>query len=156
LKEKEMTGSKGLLAAAVLGLALGGCAYHYGSGDYRGYQVRGEQSVRFGVVDSVRPVRINPRDTGVGAATGAIAGGIAGSNVGGGSGQIVGALGGAILGGVIGQNVEQSANERRGEEITVLLDSGRYLAVVQEADESFRPGDRVRVLSGRGNTRVTH
>jgi len=156
LKEKEMTGSKGVLAAAVLGLALGGCAYHYGSGDYRGYQVRGEQSVRFGVVDSVRPVRINPRDTGLGAATGAIAGGIAGSNVGGGSGQIVGALGGAILGGVIGQNVEQSANERRGEEITVLLDSGKYLAVVQEADESFRPGDRVRVLSGRGNTRVTH
>ena len=151
-----MTGSKGLLAAAVLGLALGGCAYHYGSGDYRGYQVRGEQSVRFGVVDSVRPVRINPRDTGVGAATGAIAGGIAGSNVGGGSGQIVGALGGAILGGVIGQNVEQSANERRGEEITVLLDSGKYVAVVQEADESFRPGDRVRVLSGRGTTRVTH
>lgn len=151
-----MTASKGVLAAAVLGLALGGCAYHYGSGDYRGYQVRGEQSVRFGVVDSVRPVRINPRDTGVGAATGAIAGGIAGSNVGGGSGQIVGALGGAILGGVIGQNVEQSANERRGEEITVLLDSGKYLAVVQEADESFRPGDRVRVLSGRGNTRVTH
>jgi outer membrane lipoprotein SlyB len=156
LKEKEMTGSKGLLAAAVLGLALGGCAYHYGSGDYRGYQVRGEQSVRFGVVDSVRPVRINPRDRGVGAATGAIAGGIAGSNVGGGSGQIVGALGGAILGGVIGQNVEQSANERRGEEVTVLLDSGKYLAVVQEADESFRPGDRVRVLSGRGTTRVTH
>jgi outer membrane lipoprotein SlyB len=156
LKEKEMTGSKALLAAAVLGLALGGCAYHYGSGDYRGYQVRGEQSVRFGVVDSVRPVRINPRDTGVGAATGAIAGGIAGSNVGGGSGQIVGALGGAILGGVIGQNVEQSANERRGEELTVLLDSGKYVAVVQEADESFRPGDRVRVLSGRGTTRVTH
>ena len=151
-----MTGSKGLLAAALLGLALGGCAYHYGSGDSRGYQVRGEQSVRFGVVYSVRPVRINPRDTGVGAATGAIAGGIAGSNVGGGSGQIVGALGGAILGGVIGQSVEQSANERRGEEITVLLDSGKYLAVVQEADESFRPGDRVRVLSGRGNTRVTH
>jgi outer membrane lipoprotein SlyB len=156
LKEKEMTGSRGLLAAALLGLALGGCAYHYGSGDYRGYQVRGEQSVRFGVVDSVRPVRINPRDTGVGAATGAIAGGIAGSNVGGGSGQIVGALGGAILGGVIGQNVEQSANERRGEEITVLLDSGKYVAVVQEEDESFRPGDRVRVLSGRGTTRVAH
>lgn len=151
-----MTGSRGLLAAALVGLALGGCAYHYGSGDYRGYQVRGEQSVRFGVVDSVRPVRINPRDTGVGAATGAIAGGIAGSNVGGGSGQIVGALGGAILGGVIGQNVEQSANERRGEEITVLLDSGKYVAVVQEEDESFRPGDRVRVLSGRGTTRVAH
>jgi outer membrane lipoprotein SlyB len=38
----------------------------------------------------------------------------------------------------------------------VLLDSGRYIAVIQEADEMFRPGDRVRVLSGRGSTRVTH
>jgi outer membrane lipoprotein SlyB len=40
-------------------------------------------------------------------------------------------------------------------EITVLLDSGKYIAVVQGADELFRAGDRVRVLSGR-TTRVTH
>jgi outer membrane lipoprotein SlyB len=76
--------------------------------------------------------------------------------VGGGSGQLAGAIGGAILGGIIGQNIEKSANERRGLELTVLLDSGKYVAVVQEADESFRPGDRVRILSGRGATRVTH
>jgi outer membrane lipoprotein SlyB len=41
-------------------------------------------------------------------------------------------------------------------EVTVLLDSGRYIAVVQEADEPFRAGDRVRVLSRHGATRVTH
>ena len=58
---------------------------------------------------------------------------------------------------IIGQNVEKSANERRGVEVTVLLDSGKYIAVVQEADDAFRPGDRVRVLTGRGgSTRVTH
>jgi len=142
--------------AAACALLAGGCAYHAGSGDYRGYQVMGEQSVRFGVVESVREVHVNPRDTGTGTAGGAILGGIAGSNVGGGSGQVAGAVGGAILGGIIGHNVEQSANERRGLEITVLLDSGRYLAVVQEPDEAFRAGDRVRVLSGRGTTRVTH
>lgn len=145
-------------ATALCALLLGGCAYpYYGPGEYRGYQAMGEQSVRFGVVDSVRPVRITPRDTGVGTAAGAIAGGVAGSNVGGGSGQVVGALGGAILGGIIGQNIEHSANERPGLEVTVLLDSGRYISIVQQADEDFRPGDRVRVLGGRrGATRVTH
>lgn len=137
-------------------LLLGGCAYHGGSADYRAYETRGEQSVRFGVVESVRGVRIDPRETGVGTAGGAVLGGIAGSNVGGGSGQVAGAIGGAILGGIIGQNIEKSANERQGLEVTVLLDSGKYIAVVQEADESFRAGDRVRILSGRRNTRVTH
>jgi len=141
---------------AAFTLLAGGCAYHAGAGDYRGYQVMGEQSVRFGVVDSVRPVRINPRETGVGTAGGAVLGGIAGSNVGGGSGQVAGAVGGAILGGILGQNIEASANERQGIEITVHLDAGKYIAVVQEADEAFRPGDRVRILTGRGTTRVTH
>ena len=141
---------------AAFAIAASGCAYRAGSGDYRGYQVMGEQSVRFGVVESVRDVRINPRETGVGTAGGAVLGGIAGSNVGGGSGQVAGAVGGAILGGIIGHNVEESANERQGVEITVHLDTGKYIAVVQGADEAFRPGDRVRVLTGRGTTRVTH
>jgi len=147
---------RGWVVAAACLAVLGGCAYPAGSYDYRGYQVMGEQSVRFGVVDSVRPVRINPGDTGVGTAGGAVLGGLAGSTVGGGTGQVAGAVGGAILGGILGSNIEHSANERPGVEITVLLDNGRYISVVQEADEAFRPGDRVRVLSGRGVTRVTH
>lgn len=146
----------GWITAALCALALGGCAYPAGSHDYYGYQVMGEQSVRFGVVDSVRPVRINRGETGVGTAGGAVLGGLAGSTVGGGNGQVAGAVGGAILGGIIGSQVERSANERPGIEITVLLDSGKYVSIVQEADESFRPGDRVRILSGRGTTRVTH
>ena len=143
-------------AAALSAFVLGGCAYDYGSRDYRGYEARGEQAVRFGVVETVRDVRIQPRESGVGTAGGAVLGGIAGSNVGGGAGQVAGAIGGAILGGIIGQNVERSANERAGVELTVQLDSGKYIAVVQAADEPFRSGDRVRILSGRGTTRVTH
>jgi outer membrane lipoprotein SlyB len=100
-------------------------------------------------------VTVAPPDTGVGAFSGAAIGGIAGSNVGGGSGQAVGAIAGAVLGGIIGQSIERDANMKAGIEITVLLDSGKYIAVVQGADEQFRAGDRVRVLSGR-NTRVTH
>jgi outer membrane lipoprotein SlyB len=112
--------------------------------------------VRFGVVESIRDVRIAPYNTGTGTATGAVLGGIAGSNIGRGSGEVAGAVAGAVLGGIIGTSVEQQANERKGVEITVLLDSGRYIAVVQEADEAFRAGDRVRVLTGQRRTRVTH
>ena len=142
-------------ALAACAILLGACAYPAGSGDYRYYQ-RGEQSVRFGVVESVREVRLTGPYTGVGGAGGAALGMVAGSHVGGGSGQVAGAIGGAILGGIIGSNVERSATERPGLELTVLLDSWRYLAVVQEADEQFKAGDRVRVLAGRGAARVTH
>lgn len=144
------------LGAATLAAALGGCAWHAGPGDYRAYEARGEQSVRFGVVEQVRDVRIQPYNTGVGATTGAFVGGIAGSNVGGGSGQILGAIGGTLIGSILGYNIEKQANELPGVEVTVLLDSGKYIAVVQEATELFKPGDRVRVLGGHNATRVTH
>lgn len=137
-------------------LMLGGCAYQAGSADYRGYEALGEQAMRFGVVETVREVRIQPRDTGVGSHAGAFLGGVAGSHAGRGGGHIVGAIGGAIIGSIIGHNAEQAANELRGLEVTVLLDSGRHIAIVQGADEMFRAGDRVRVLSGRNSTRVTH
>ena len=146
---------KASTAAAALAL-LAACAHPQGSGDYRSYEAMGEQSVRFGVVETVRPVRIQPRNTGVGSTAGAFIGGIAGSHAGRGSGEIVGAIGGAIIGSIIGHNIEHQANEVAGLEVTVLLDSGKYIAVVQGADEPFRAGDRVRVLSGRNSTRVTH
>ena len=142
------------VAALCVGL-LAGCAHPVGPGEYRRWEAMGEQSVRFGVVEAVRPVNIHAYETGVGATTGAVLGGIAGSHVGRGSGSVAATFAGAILGGIIGQDVERSANERPGVELTVLLDSGRYIAVVQPAEEGLRAGDRVRVLSGRGSTRVT-
>jgi outer membrane lipoprotein SlyB len=147
----------GRLAASLACVAVvAGCAHPgMGSADY-GYYARGEQSVRFGIVESVRDVRLGAYDTGVGTATGAVLGGIAGSHAGRGNGEVAGAIAGAVIGGIIGQNVERSNNERPGVEITVQLDSGKYVAVVQAADEAFRAGDRVRVLSAGRSTRVTH
>ena len=144
------------IACALAGALLSGCAYHAGSADYQGYEVMGEQQVRFGVVEAVRDVRIRPMNTGVGSASGAFIGGIAGSHVGGGSGQAVGAIAGTLIGSIIGFNAEQQASEIAGIEVMVLLDAGQYIAVVQQAGEAFRPGERVRVLTGRGAVRVTH
>ncbi|MBX3672674.1 MAG: glycine zipper 2TM domain-containing protein [Burkholderiales bacterium] len=149
--------SLGLAVAAVALLGVAGCAAPpRGGADYRGYETRTEQSVRFGVVESIRNVRINATDTGVGTTSGAVLGGIAGSTVGHGRGSVAGAVAGAVIGGIIGSAVEKDANFRDGVEITVMLDGGKYIAVVQEADETFRVGDRVRILSGRGATRVSH
>lgn len=141
-----------LLAATVAGCATPGL----GGSDYSRGQVRGEQSVRLGVVEQVRPVKIDGTRTGTGAAAGAVLGGVGGSAAGGGRGQVATTVAGAIVGGIIGQAAENSATSKEGVEVTIHLESGKLIAVTQEADEIFQVGDRVRVLSGGGVTRVSH
>jgi outer membrane lipoprotein SlyB len=107
-------------------------------------------------VESVRDVVIDARDTGTGTLAGAAIGGVAGSTVGGGSrANAVGAIAGAVVGGIIGNAVEKSGNDRKGVEVTIRLENGNVIAVTQEKDEDFRVGDRVRILSGQGATRVS-
>ena len=143
-----------LLAAATA--ALAGCAGGLGGADYSRDQTRAVQEVQMGVVESVREVNIEGTKTPIGAGAGAVVGGVAGSTVGGGRGSIVGATVGAVLGGLGGAATEEAVTRQKGVEITVKLDSGRMLAITQAADEEFRVGDRVRVLSGGGATRVSH
>jgi outer membrane lipoprotein SlyB len=136
---------------------LAGCASQgLGGGNYTRAQVRGEQTVRFGVVESVRDVVIDARDSGTGTLAGAAIGGVAGSTLGGGHrANTVGAIAGAVVGGIVGSAVEKNANDRRGVEVTVRIEGGKVIAVTQEKDEEFRVGDRVRILAGQGSTRVT-
>jgi len=150
--------AKGMMVCSALLLAtLAGCAQPgLGGGNYTRGQVRGEQLVRFGSVESVRDVIIDARDTGTGTLAGAAIGGVAGSTVGGGSrANAVGAIAGAVVGGIIGNAMEKSGNDRKGVEVTIRLESGNVIAVTQEKDEEFRVGDRVRILSGQGTTRVS-
>lgn len=144
------------LAIAALALFLGGCAGSMSGGAYSRGQARQAQEVQLGVVESVRQVQIEGTKTPIGAGAGAVVGGVAGSNIGSGKGSTVGTVLGAVAGGVAGAAIEETVTRKPGLEITVRLRDGRMLAVTQEADESFRPGDQVRVLSGGGVTRVTH
>lgn len=141
-----------LFATAV----LAGCASSRSGNVYTRDQARHEMTVRTGVVESVREVALEGTKSGVGSMGGAAVGGVAGSSVGGGKGQIVGAILGAVAGGVAGHALEEGATRKQAMEITVRLDSGQSIAIVQEGDPAeFRSGDRVRVLSGRGETRVS-
>jgi len=142
-------------AVAVM-VNVGGCASTSSGSVYSGGQARQEQTVRLGVVESVRQVSIEGSRSGVGAMAGGVAGGVAGSNVGGGKGSTIGSILGAVAGGVAGNAIEQGVTKKQGLEITVKLDNGELRAITQEADEAFRPGERVRLLSAGGVTRVTH
>lgn len=137
-------------------LVISGCASGTGGRDYTRAQARVVQEVEMGRVEHARAVRIEGTKTPIGAGAGVIVGGVAGSSVGGGRGTAVGATVGAVLGGLGGAAAEEAVTRKTGVEITVRLDSGRLIAVTQTADESFRAGDRVRVLTGGGVTRVSH
>jgi outer membrane lipoprotein SlyB len=144
-------------SALLIGAALAGCANPPHSGrEYAYYQAQGEQTVRMGVVESVREVSIVNPDSGTGTMAGAALGGIGGSTLGNGNGSAALAIAGAVAGGLIGNRVESKANHKPGYEITVKLDNGELRAVTQLADEMFRPGERVRLLSNGVTTRVSH
>lgn len=137
-------------------ISLSGCATPVSDhNNYRGYESGVAQQVNYGVVDSVRPVMINNENTGVGVATGAVLGGLLGSTIGHGRGSIAAGVAGAVAGGVAGQAVERNNSQVPGVEIVVRLENGRTIAVTQPDSERFYRGDRVRILTANGKTRVT-
>lgn len=139
-----------------LSLLITGCASSMSGGAYSREQARNVQEVRMATVESVREVQIEGTKTPIGGAAGAAVGGIAGSGVGGGRGSSIASVIGAVAGGLVGAAIEEGTTRTKGLEITVKLDGGKMIAVTQEADEIFKPGERVRVLDGNGVTRITH
>jgi outer membrane lipoprotein SlyB len=143
-----------LIAGALLGTAAG-CATRESANVYSKHETGREQIVRLATVDSVRPVKIQGSDTAAGPIAGGAVGGIAGSTIGQGKGAMVGAVLGVVGGAVAGRAIEQGVTSKDALEIIVKLDSGELRAIVQEADLTFKPGDRVRLVSSGGVTRVT-
>lgn len=137
-------------------IALAGCASGLSGSTYTRDQARQVEDVRMATVESVREVLIEGTKSAVGTTAGAIVGGIGGSNVGSGKGSSVGAVLGAVTGGVVGSAIEEGATRQTATEITVKFDDGRLIAVTQAGDEKFQPGDRVRILTGSGVTRISH
>jgi outer membrane lipoprotein SlyB len=136
---------------------VAGCATQQQSASvYKAGEAQREQTVRMAVIESIREVQIDRGQTGVGTGAGAVIGGVAGSSVGQGRGSVIGAVAGAVAGGILGQAIEGNTGKVAGLELTVRLDNGELRAIVQEVDgQQFKAGDRVRLLSQGGVTRVS-
>ncbi len=147
-----------LITAALVVVLVQGCASSRAGDVYTRDDARRTMDVQFGVVEEVRPVLIEGTAGTVGSVAGAAVGGIAGSTVGGGRGSAIATVLGAVVGGMLGAGVEEEVTRKPGLEITVRLETGAMRAYVQEetADETFRPGDRVRIVTRGGVARVSH
>lgn len=144
--------------AAVL-LVMQGCSTNGASADsYTVSQTQREQTVRLATVESVRAVQIREGDTtGIGAIGGGAVGAVAGSALGGGRGSLLTGILGGIGGLVAGNAIERGVGNKQGVEVTVRLDNGDLRAITQAAGgETFAAGQRVRLLTSGGVTRVTH
>lgn len=142
---------------AIAALSLGGCTSSLTGDSYSRDEARTVQNVRLGTIESLRPVKIEGTKTPIGAGAGAVVGGVAGSGVGGGRGSAVAAVIGAVAGGLLGAMTEEGITRTQGVEITVREDDGSMRAYVQqvEPNQVFRVGQRVRILTVNGTSRVS-
>ena len=132
--------------ALVVLLSLG-CASKTNPNVYSRGQAKQLQRVQMGEVISVRPVEIEGSKSGVGAVAGGIGGGLIGSGIGKGSGRKVATGVGIVGGAVAGAIIEEKVTHRRGLEVTVRLDKGEFISIVQGTEENLIPGDRVRIIT---------
>lgn len=144
------------ILVGLLSLCLAACASSNSGSVYKREDARKVQTVKTGVVESVRPVKLEGTKSPVGTIAGGAIGGIAGGSVGGGRGSAIAAVIGAVAGGLVGSATEEVVTRKDALEITVKLDGGGLIAIVQEADEAFHAGDRVRIVENSETSRVTH
>lgn len=147
-----------VLLLLVFTTGLAGCASDLSGESYSRSEARTVQRVEYGIIDQLRPVKIEGTKTPIGAGAGAAVGGIAGSSIRGGkTGQVMAVIG-AVAGGLAGAAIEEGVTRTTGVEITLKMDDGRTIAVVQglSPNERYSVGDRVRVISSGQATRVSH
>lgn len=145
-----------LLLVAALSVLMAACASSNSGSVYKRDDARKVQTVKTGVVESVRQVKLEGTKTPIGTVAGGAVGGIAGGSIGSGRGSAVAAVIGAVAGAIAGSAVEEGVTRKDGLEITVKLDGGGLIAIVQEADEAFNPGEKVRIVENSDTSRVSH
>jgi len=141
--------------AVVIALALAGCAGSMSGNTYSRDRAQKVQTVEYGQVVEVRQIQIEGTKSGVGALAGGALGGALGSGIGRGAGTTIAVVGGAIAGAAAGAATEEAATKQPGLEITVRMDSGQTLSLVQGMDPPVQAGDRVKLMRNPdGSARV--
>ncbi|CCK78494.1 outer membrane lipoprotein [Desulfobacula toluolica] len=145
-----------ILLIAITLVYITGCASSRSGQVYSRDNARQVQAFDTGTVEWVKEVMIEGTKTPIGTAVGGVAGGVLGNTLGSGSGRTVAMVLGALAGAAAGTVAEEGITRRQGLEIGVIIDNGRTIVVVQEADIIIAAGDRVRIITAAdGTTRVS-
>ena len=146
MEDCNMKSLKVLLPVILMYVTLSGCAPSMSPDVYSREKAQKVQTVHEGKVVMVREVLIEGTKSGLGGIGGGIMGFVLGSAVGKGAGRNIARAGGAIGGALAGSAIEEGVTRQKGLEITVELDNGEVISIVQAADREFRIGDEVNVL----------
>ena len=96
-----------LLLIAALSVLVAACASSNSGSVYKRDDARKVQTVKTGVVESVRQVKLEGTKTPIGTIAGGAVGGIAGGSVGSGRGSALVAVLGAVAGAIAGSAIEE-------------------------------------------------
>ncbi|MGC8804419.1 MAG: glycine zipper 2TM domain-containing protein [Candidatus Ratteibacteria bacterium] len=145
-------------AICVISMILfSGCQTPMSGSSYERKEARKMQTVYYGTVVSVHEVTIEGEAGAAGTITGAAAGAAIGQSIGKGSGKTAATIIGGAAGAVAGGAIEKKLTTKVGLEITVKLEDGRTVAIVQEKtpEDNFKSGDPVQVIyASDGTARV--
>jgi outer membrane lipoprotein SlyB len=133
---------------------VGGCAEmgslggtKYGETD----RAAATQSERNGTIARLENIQVDSQyKMGVGTAVGAVAGGLLGAAV----GDTGATVAGAVLGGAAGTYAESKFAKKDAQRITVNMQTGGQVTIVQPLDARLREGMSVRVEGSGENARV--
>jgi outer membrane lipoprotein SlyB len=112
--------------------------------------------VRGGIVTDVRDVTLRGgQNSAAGSLVGSMLGGFAGSAIGSGHGRTLATIAGAAAGSMAGQYAGKPG-ETSVTKLTVCHENGDVNIYDVESGATFRVGDAVKIVTQRGNVKVTH
>jgi outer membrane lipoprotein SlyB len=103
-----------------------------------------------GVVESVEPYRIKPKNSTVGMIGGAVVGGLVGNQIGDGGVNTLATLGGAAGGAYVGNEIGKKMEKGRLRyKVTLRMDDGRTRTVTYANPPAYAVGTHVRLENGK-------
>ena len=148
-----------ILVLLVVATVTAGCAGmggpRYGESEAPVTTAGAPEPVRAGRVTALETVQVDKDyKFGVGTVVGAVAGGILGHQFGGGTGKTLLTIAGTLAGAAAGTAAESKMNKQDAQKVTVAMQSGGTVTIVQPIDSRLRNGMEVQVTGGGETARV--
>lgn len=112
--------------------------------------------IQYGEIVSAEKTVVVDQVTGTGAQVGSTVGAVAGYALADRGDRWIGSLLGGVVGAAAGHAAEKGARKKKGWELIIRLDTGEEVGIdVPSRKETFELGDRVRLQTGGGRTKVS-